>query len=232
MKLSIVIPVYDEEAVVQSVISSCLQSKEHIIAKTPLKEVEIIVVNDGSNDKTLSIVQKFKDITILDFKTNRGYGAALKSGFEISKGNLVGFLDGDGTCDPLCFIDLCNAIFQKNADIAIGLRTHSKSKMPKIRKLGNMIFESLINFLGSTKIRDSASGMRVMRKEVLDKIYPLPDGLNFTPAMTCRIIMDGKLKITEIPITYEERRGTSKLGVLKDGLRFFQIVLFKILIKF
>jgi hypothetical protein len=83
----------------------------------------------------------------------------------------------------------------------------------------------MINFLGNTAITDSASGMRVIRKSSLKKLYPLPDGLHFTPAMSCRAVMDQNLTIAEIPMRYEERVGRSKLGVLQDGMRFLKTII-------
>jgi hypothetical protein len=73
--------------------------------------------------------------------------------------------------------------------------------------------------LGDQRVRDSASGMRVIRREVLPSLYPLPNGLNFTPIMSLRAIHEG-LKLVEVPIPYRERVGRSKLSVVRDGLRY------------
>ena len=67
--------------------------------------------------------------------------------------------------------------------------------------------------------------MRILKRTALDKLYPLPDGLNFTPAMTCRALMGKGLRIAEVPIEYAERTGKSKLSVIKDGLRFLKTIL-------
>jgi hypothetical protein len=96
--------------------------------------------------------------------------------------------------------------------------------MPAVRRLGNRIYRGLINVLADSRIGDPASGMRVLRKDKLWEIYPLPDGLHFTPAMTCRAALDSQLKIIEVPIRYEERSGRSKLSVVRDGLRFLKII--------
>jgi hypothetical protein len=74
-------------------------------------------------------------------------------------------------------------------------------------------------------VSDTASGMRVIRRDSLQKLYPLPDGLHFTPAMSCRAIFDPHLKIEEIYMSYAERVGASKLSVVKDGLRFLRIIM-------
>ncbi len=99
----------------------------------------------------------------------------------------------------------------------------AKSEMPKTRRLGNLIFARLVSLIGNRKVTDSASGMRVFRRDALERMYPLPDGLNFTPVMSTRAIHEG-LKLVEVPIPYSERLGRSKLSVVKDGLRFLNSI--------
>ena len=225
IELSIIIPAYNEEDAIADIIKRCLKESENIVRETSVEEVEIIVVNDGSHDKTAVIAEQFKEITLVSYAKNRGYGAAIKSGFEKAKGTIVSFLDADGTCDPHFFIAMCNKLIKEDADIVIGSRMTKESKMPKIRRVGNLFYVALINLLGSTRITDSASGMRVIRKSSLKKIYPLPDGLHFTPAMSCRAVLDKDIKILEIPMHYEERIGESKLGVFQDGMRFLKTII-------
>jgi len=225
MKLSIIIPAYNEEEAIAAIIGRCLAERENMVRETPVTDVEVIVVDDGSHDRTAEIAGQFSDITLVSYEKNRGYGAAIKTGFEKATGSLVAFLDADGTCDPHYFIDMCRKLVEEEADIVIGSRMTPESKMPAIRKVGNRFYAAMINFLGNTAITDSASGMRVIRKSSLKKLYPLPDGLHFTPAMSCRAVMDQNLTIAEIPMRYEERVGRSKLGVLQDGMRFLKTII-------
>lgn len=223
---SIIIPAYNEEQSIAQIIKRCLSAKDEIIKRTFIDEVEIIVVSDGSHDNTASIASQFvPNITLIAYEKNKGYGAAIKMGFKKSVGTYVSFLDADGTCNPLFFIDMLNKLKNENADICIGSRMGKNSKMPPIRRLGNLFFRSLINLIASSQITDSASGMRVIKRKSLNLIYPLPDGLHFTPAMSVRAIMDSKLKIIEIDMDYEERQGRSKLTVVRDGIRFLKIIL-------
>lgn len=97
--------------------------------------------------------------------------------------------------------------------------------MPAVRRLGNRLFRSLVNCFGGPKVSDVASGMRVVRRKALPRLYPLPDGLDFTPAMTVRAVLDPGLTLGEVPMPYEERVGRSKLNVLKDGARFLSVIL-------
>jgi hypothetical protein len=110
------------------------------------------------------------------------------------------------------------------ADVAIGTRmAGADSKMPLTRRLGNRVFAGLISILGNHPVSDSASGMRVVRRAILPRLYPLPDGLNFTPIMSLRAIHEG-LRLVEVPIPYDERVGNSKLSVVRDGLRYTQSI--------
>lgn len=225
-KLSIIIPAYDEEDAIASIIERSLDAKSSICENTIVDDVEIIVVSDGSTDKTVPIAQQYEpDITLINYLPNKGYGAAIKTGFHAASGDLVSFLDADGTCDPLFFIDMINTMEKKYADIVIGSRMGKQSKMPGIRRFGNQLFVNLIKILSKQKLTDSASGMRVIRKDRLNEIYPLPDGLHFTPAMSVKAIFDSNLKIAEIDMTYEERVGDSKLHVLKDGVNFLRVII-------
>jgi len=225
MQLSIIIPAYNEEEAIAAIIESCLAAREAIVEQTPISHVEVIVVSDGSSDSTEQIAGGYEpEIRVIAYPDNRGYGAALKTGFAAARGELVSFLDADGTCDPLYFVPMVNKLIEENADIAIGSRMRPDSEMPAVRRLGNRIFRGIINWLGRARITDAASGMRVIRADRLPDIYPLPDGLHFTPAMTCRAVLDLHLSIVEVPMTYKERVGRSKLNAFVDGLRFARAI--------
>ena len=97
------------------------------------------------------------------------------------------------------------------------------SQMPPVRRVGNLIFANLVSLVSAQRITDSASGMRVFKKAILERIYPLPDGLNLTPVMSTRALHEG-LRMVEVPIPYSERAGRSKLSVARDGMRFAQSI--------
>ncbi|MBI1882386.1 MAG: glycosyltransferase family 2 protein, partial [Chloroflexi bacterium] len=82
----------------------------------------------------------------------------------------------------------------------------------------------LVSIISNRRVTDSASGQRVIRREVLSKLYPLPDGLNFTPVMSTRAMYED-IQVVEVPITYSERVGRSKLSVVHDGVRFLNTIL-------
>lgn len=225
MKLSIVIPAFNEEEAIGSTVQRCLDARPHLVQTSPVRDVEIIVVSDGSVDRTESIARAFDNVQVIAFEQNRGYGAAIKAGFDIATGDLLGFLDADGTCDPRFFADLSNALMECDADVALGSRMGPRSRMPRVRRIGNRLYALLLGALSNRMVSDTASGMRVIRREALPKLLPLPDGLHFTPAMSARVLMDDELLLVERPMAYAERIGRSKLSVVHDGVRFLRTIL-------
>ena len=218
--LSIVIPAYNEERGIEEIASRVL-SVEPDLQKVGVDQLELLVVDDGSKDQTAEIASKISGVNLICHPKNKGYGAALKTGFSKAKGELIGFLDADGTYPPEYFPQLCLAALN-GADLVIGSRmTGEDSKMPFTRRIGNFFFANLLTLLSRQKVTDSASGMRVFKREILEQIYPLPDGLNLTPVMSTRALHEG-ITIGEVPIPYSERVGRSKLSVIHDGRIFLQ----------
>ena len=227
--LSVVIPALNEENGIDAILQRVLAQREPL-ASGGITTLEVIVVDDGSKDRTADRIRTYSDVRLIQHPQNRGYGAALKTGFNAATGDLLAFLDADGTYPPESFPELCQAIEQHDADLIIGSRMLSgESEMPLVRRIGNTIFAALLSIVGSRKISDSASGMRVFRRESLPILYPLPDGLDFTPAMSTRAVYEG-LNMVEVPIPYKERVGRSKLNPLKDGIRFLRSILWTALL--
>jgi len=226
MKLGIVIPALNEEDSIEKIILLSHKAKDYIIQNSPVTAVDIVVVSDGSTDQTVPLAQKHLDkIKLVVFEKNRGYGAAIKRGWEETDAELLAFLDADGTCNPEFFAPLCTELEKDNRDIMLGCRLNKDSQMPLIRRVGNTMFAVLLSLVSNSRVRDTASGMRVIRRSSLPEIMPLPDGLHFTPAMSARAILHPELKIHEIDMPYKERDGESKLKVWKDGLRFLKVIL-------
>ncbi len=222
--LTIVIPAFNEETGIAEIIHRVLDVEEQL-QEVDVHELELLVVDDGSSDNTAVIANAIGEergnVKVISHTVNRGYGAALKTGFSQARGELVGFLDADGTYPPEYFPSLCAAALS-GADLVVGSRMAGKeSDMPLTRRIGNLFFANLLTLVGRQKVTDSASGMRVFKKNVLNRIYPLPDGLNLTPVMSTRAVHEG-IEIVEIPITYSERVGRSKLSVVRDGSLFLQ----------
>lgn len=226
MKLLIAIPAFNEETSIESIITRSLDARQNIIRNSPITEVDVTVVSDGSTDRTVELAGQYRNlVNLIAFTENRGYGAAIKEAWRQSDAEVLGFLDADGTCDPNFFANLCTTLETQHADVALGCRMNPESKMPLLRRVGNTFFANLLRVLSSEPVRDAASGMRVVRRTVLEKLFPLPDGLHFTPAMSAQAVLGGEVRVAEIDMPYHERQGRSKLSVLHDGGRFLRVIL-------
>jgi glycosyltransferase involved in cell wall biosynthesis len=225
--LSVVIPAYNEENGIAEIAQRVLSTREKL-ASIGVGKLELLIVDDGSKDKTAEIAGQISGVQLIRHPKNRGYGAALKTGFSQATGELIGFLDADGTYPPEYFPQLCENAMD-GSDLVIGSRmAGAESQMPFTRRVGNIFFASLLTLIGHQRVSDSASGMRVFKREVLERIYPLPDGLNLTPVMSTRAVHEG-IKMTEVPIPYSERVGRSKLSVVHDGRIFLQSMVWTVL---
>jgi len=221
--LSVVIPAYNEQDGIAEIIARVLAVrpalKEHGVA-----DLELIIVDDGSSDRTSEIVNSCAGVKLVHHPVNKGYGAALKTGFQAGKGELLGFLDADGTYPPEYFPVLCKHALD-GAELVVGSRrSGASSEMPIVRRVGNSIWSNLVTLISGSRVIDPASGMRVFQSHILERLYPLPDGLNLTPVMSTRAVHEG-VKLVEIPIPYTERLGRSKLNVVTDGMLFLQTIL-------
>lgn len=220
--LSVVIPAYNEEQGIATICQRVLAEKERL-GQAGIANLELIVVDDGSQDRTVEIVSQIEGVRLIRHHQNQGYGGALKTGFSYSRGELIGFLDADGTYPPEFFPCLCEAALA-GADVVIGSRmAGAKSQMPLTRRIGNLFFASLLSLVSRQPVTDSASGMRVFHRRILERVYPLPDGLNLTPVMSVRALHEG-LQVVEVPIPYSERLGNSKLSVVRDGTIFLHSI--------
>ena len=225
--LSVVIPAYNEESGIAEIAHRVLSVRD-ALADVGVEHLELLVVDDGSQDKTAEIAAGIDGVRLIQHPRNRGYGAALKTGFCHAHGELIGFLDADGTYPPEYFPKLCRLALN-GSDLVIGSRmSGSESQMPFTRRLGNLFFANLLSLMGRQRVSDSASGMRVFKREVLQQIYPLPDGLNLTPVMSTRAIHEG-ISMAEVPIPYSERIGRSKLSVVHDGSLFLRSMIWTVL---
>ena len=222
--LSIVIPVLNEENGIGPTLNR-LEAVRESLNELGFQAVEVIVVDDGSQDATSAIVQGHSRVRLIQHGRNQGYGAAIQTGFLHARGDYLAFLDADGTYPPESLPALCEAAMTRDFDIVVGSRrSGAASRMPLSRRLGNTMWSRLVSLSGRGRVEDPASGMRVLRRSVLSRLHPLPPGLNFTPVMSTRALHEG-LRVHEMAIPYDERVGNSKLSVVRDGTRFLTAIL-------
>lgn len=219
IKTSIIIPAYNEENGIEKVITD--------IKRYLNQECEIIVVNDGSIDRTKQIIEKISGIVIIHHLKNRGYGAALKSGIKKSQGKHILIIDADGTYPIESISDLLN--HKENYDMVVGARTGSKIQIPVLRKPIKWILNQLANYLTKTKIPDLNSGLRIIKKDVLNHfIHLLPDGFSFTTTITLALLTNN-YRVKYLSINYYKRKGKSKIEPIRDTLNFFRLIIKTIL---
>ena len=225
--LSVIIPAFNEEDGIAEIAERVLSVKDDL-QEAGVTDLELLVVDDGSGDGTAEVASQIAGVRLIRHGKNRGYGAALKTGFSNATGELIGFLDADGTYPPEYFPQLCRKAMD-GGELVIGSRmSGTDSKMPLTRRVGNYFFATLLTLIGWQKVSDSASGMRVFRRNILERIYPLPDGLNLTPVMSTRAVHEG-IQMVEVPIPYDERVGSSKLNIFRDGSLFLQSIIWTVL---
>lgn len=220
-QLSVVLPAWNEEQGLAAVLGRVLTAGEEIRRQIPdITEVEVIVVDDGSTDRTADVAASIQGVTLVQHQANRGYGAALKTGFAGARGDYLAFLDADATNPPELLPTLARALVEQEADVVVGIRVSDPGGgMPLIRSLGNWLFARLVSWATEARVTDSASGIRVFRRSVLPDVLDLPDGSNFIVAMSTVTIQKG-LRVVEVPTPYYSRVGDSKLRVIGDGLAF------------
>jgi glycosyltransferase involved in cell wall biosynthesis len=217
-KISVVIPAYNEE----KGISKVLTDLKTILDNTHL-QYEIIIVDDGSSDKTAEIVQKQVFVRLIQHPVNRGYGAALKTGIKSANGDWILITDADGTYPNEYIPELLE--YSGKYDMVVGARTGENVSIPLYRRPAKLFLTRLANYLVGTKIPDLNSGMRLFRKEDSMKYFHiLPSGFSFTTTITLSYLSDGFL-VKYVPIDYHERHGSSKIKPLKDGMNFILLII-------
>lgn len=204
--VSIVIPAYNEEKSIGEITRGLRAHND---------KWEIIVVDDGSHDKTAAIAEK-ELARVLRHPYNMGYGAALKTGIHAAKHDTVVLLDADGQHRDLKDIDRLLEHIDKY-DMVVGARS-SASHQPLLRRPGKWLLAQAANYLVWKKIPDLNSGFRAFHKDLaLNFMHLLPDTFSFTTTITLIAFSEG-FQIKYIPITTYKRLGNSTVSFVKDGL--------------
>ena len=203
MKVSVVIPAFNEEQGVGPVVVELLET----LGRHGL-EAEIIVVDDGSTDKTASAAAA-AGARVLRHRSNRGYGAALKSGISAASNDYVVITDADGTYPSKYIPELLASL--ETADMVVGARTGANVKIPLVRRPAKWLLNRLANYMTNSKIPDLNSGLRAFRRNVAMQYFTiLPDQFSWTTTITLAMHCD-KYAVTYLPIDYLARKGRSKI---------------------
>lgn len=215
--LSIIVPAYNEEKSIYDTINEI-----QIILKKKKVENEIIIVNDASKDNTESELKKLTGLKIITNLVNLGYGGSIKKGIVASSYDLICIIDADGTYPAGEIPNLLNLI--NDADMVIGARKGKIRKIPVIRKPIKWLLNRFASFISGYNIPDLNSGLRIFRKELIEKyLYLLPDGFSLTSTITIAALING-YKVKYMPINYLKRKGKSSIHPIKDTLRFLNLI--------
>lgn len=220
MKISIIIPVYNEEKTIKKVVEKVKKSNTLKLKK------EIIIIDDGSTDKSKSIIQKIKGVKKIFHKKNKGKGAAVINGIKKSTGNIILIQDADLEYDPENYEKLLKPFNDKKIQVVYGVR-FNKNIPTKIivHTIGNLILNALTSAIYLSKISDMETGYKIFRKNAVKKMNLKAKGFEFEPEITGKILKKG-LKITEIPITFNPRSFSEGKKInWKDGVKALKMLI-------
>jgi len=217
--VSIVIPAYNEENGLGPVLAELLEKMDAVQG-----EYEVLVVDDGSADETAVIAQQY-DVTVIQHRVNRGYGASLKTGIRKAKYDLICITDADGTYPNERIPELVNILTENNSDMVVGARIGENVNIPTIRKPAKWALRRVANYVANETIPDLNSGLRVFRKDVCMLFFNiLSDQFSFTTTISLAMLTN-QYQVMYVPIDYYARVGQSHIRPIHDTINFFRMVM-------
>lgn len=214
-KYSVIIPAYNEEDAIGSVI-------EEILRLEPRECFEVIVVNDCSSDKTALRAGEYP-IQVLTNIQNFGYGYSLKCGISAAQHPNIIILDADGSY-PVHEVPRLIKEYEKGFDMVVGARQGAFYHGSLIKRIARLCFRLISEFTTGRRIPDINSGCRIFSRSLAMRFFPtLSSGFSFTTTITLAFMLNA-FSVSYIPIEYHKRKGSSKVRYLRDTLRSMQII--------
>jgi polyisoprenyl-phosphate glycosyltransferase len=219
--ISVVIPVYNEEKGV----ANTLKELDAVLKAGGLKDLEIILVDDGSDDDTVKAAElSGVSISILSNLVNSGYGYCLKQGIKEARFDTILITDGDGSY-PVEQLTSLLATYRKGYDLVVASREKNFIEDSLFKNIFRWILRWLVEFTAGIKVPDVNSGMRIFSKSTIEPYFPfLSDRFSFTTSMTLHYALDKKM-IRFVPNGYRKRVGKSKVKLGRDMLRTLQFII-------
>jgi glycosyltransferase involved in cell wall biosynthesis len=201
--VSVIMPAFNEE---MSVKATIIELRD-LLAQSGIS-AEFIVVDDGSTDDTARQA-KAGGARVIQHRSNRGYGASLKTGIAEATCDTIAITDADGTYPGRYLPQMLQEL--EHSDMVVGARTGTDVHIPLIRRPAKWLLNLLANYVSGRRIPDLNSGLRVFRRDVVTQYFPiLPDQFSFTTTITMAMLCD-KYAVSYIPIDYRKRSGRSKI---------------------
>lgn len=224
MRASIIIPCYNERLAIASTVTEILGQLD----QEGCTETEIIVVNDGSTDRSEAVLDELTHelpadrFRVVHHRRNLGYGAALKSGIRRSHAEYICITDADGTYPNHRIPELLRMAVDH--DMVVGARIGEDVTYSKVRSIPKMLLIPWVSFLCGGSVPDINSGLRVFRRDIaLRFLNLLPDGFSFTTTITICLLRN-RHDVVFVPISYTKRIGKSHIKPIRDTLRFVQLI--------
>ncbi len=207
-ELTICVPAYNEAAGIKTALEGL---------KARFLDAEIVVVDDGSTDKTFNLAKSVEGIVVLSHERNRGYGAALKTAIRYSKGEVIAWFDADGQHRPDDLEKIIQPVLEDKMDMVIGARGEG-SEVSIDRLPGKMLLKFVAELIVGESIPDLNSGLRCFKSTVIKRyLHLLPEG--FSASTTSTLLMKKRgYRMEFINIIANKRIGKSSVNMVYDGL--------------
>lgn len=202
---TVIVPAYNEEAGIGFVLERIFQAVDG--------KCEVLVVDDGSSDATHRIASAFR-CGVIRHRENRGKGEAMMTGVRHARGDYVIFIDADGTYPASSIPRMIDGL--DSHDVVYCPRRRGRANIPFLNRVGNKLFQKTIKYVYSFPGRDYCTGLYGLRRRHLERMNIVSRGFSIEPEIAIKASRM-KLKMHDIPIEYQQRRGKAKLCSFKAG---------------